>query len=153
MYLLNYKAFGGLHTWILGFFYLPDLFVHGAMWSTSFLCSFTPFPPSQFCTLWWTRFMFTTAFIEITSWFQGSFGALQKICEDLSESLDTDSSRPLNFLIPKVGVFLIMILMVSPCDYNPEVGVHMIRTPEWIFMVKPPLWEFIWSLSKGKTIW
>ena len=33
---------------------------------------------------------------------QGAFGALQKICEDSSEALDTDGlNRPLNILIPK----------------------------------------------------
>lgn len=33
---------------------------------------------------------------------QGSFGALQKICEDLSELLDSDAlNRPLNIMIPK----------------------------------------------------
>ena len=33
---------------------------------------------------------------------EGSFGALQKICEDSAEALDSDSlNRPLNFLIPK----------------------------------------------------
>ena len=33
---------------------------------------------------------------------QGAFGALQKICEDSAESLDTDAlNRPLNVLIPK----------------------------------------------------
>ena len=34
---------------------------------------------------------------------EGSFGALQKICEDSAEILDSDSlNRPLNVLIPKV---------------------------------------------------
>jgi hypothetical protein len=34
--------------------------------------------------------------------FQGSFGALQKICEDSAELLDSDAlNRPLNVLIPK----------------------------------------------------
>ena len=34
--------------------------------------------------------------------FQGAFGALQKICEDSAEALDTDTlNRPLNVLIPK----------------------------------------------------
>ena len=34
--------------------------------------------------------------------FQGAFGALQKICEDSAEALDTDAlNRPLNILIPK----------------------------------------------------
>lgn len=34
--------------------------------------------------------------------FQGSFGALQKICEDSSELLDSDAlNRPLNIMIPK----------------------------------------------------
>ena len=34
--------------------------------------------------------------------FQGAFGALQKICEDSAEMLDSDAlNRPLNFLIPK----------------------------------------------------
>ena len=34
--------------------------------------------------------------------FQGAFGALQKICEDSADALDTDSlERPLNVLIPK----------------------------------------------------
>lgn len=33
---------------------------------------------------------------------QGAFGALQKICEDSAEALDTDAlNRPLNILIPK----------------------------------------------------
>ena len=33
--------------------------------------------------------------------FQGAFGALQKICEDSADALDTDSlERPLNVLIP-----------------------------------------------------
>lgn len=33
---------------------------------------------------------------------QGSFGALQKICEDSSELLDSDAlNRPLNIMIPK----------------------------------------------------
>lgn len=33
---------------------------------------------------------------------QGSFGALQKICEDSAEFLDSDAlNRPLNVLIPK----------------------------------------------------
>lgn len=33
---------------------------------------------------------------------QGSFGALQKICEDSSELLDSDAlNRPLNVMIPK----------------------------------------------------
>ena len=35
---------------------------------------------------------------------EGSFGALQKICEDSAEVLDSDTvSRPLNILIPKVN--------------------------------------------------
>ena len=34
---------------------------------------------------------------------EGSFGALQKICEDSAEVLDSDNSRPLNILIPKVS--------------------------------------------------
>ena len=35
---------------------------------------------------------------------EGSFGALQKICEDSAEVLDSDSlNRPLNVLIPKVS--------------------------------------------------
>ena len=34
---------------------------------------------------------------------EGSFGALQKICEDSAEVLDSDNlNRPLNVLIPKV---------------------------------------------------
>lgn len=34
--------------------------------------------------------------------FQGAFGALQKICEDTAELLDSDAlNRPLNILIPK----------------------------------------------------
>lgn len=33
---------------------------------------------------------------------EGAFGALQKICEDSAEMLDSDAlNRPLNFLIPK----------------------------------------------------
>lgn len=33
---------------------------------------------------------------------QGAFGALQKICEDSAERLDSDAlNRPLNILIPK----------------------------------------------------
>lgn len=33
---------------------------------------------------------------------QGAFGALQKICEDSSELLDSDAlNRPLNVMIPK----------------------------------------------------
>lgn len=33
---------------------------------------------------------------------QGSFGALQKICEDSSELLDSEAlNRPLNIMIPK----------------------------------------------------
>lgn len=33
---------------------------------------------------------------------EGAFGALQKICEDSSEILDSDAlNRPLNILIPK----------------------------------------------------
>ena len=36
---------------------------------------------------------------------EGSFGALQKICEDSAEVLDSDSlNRPLNVLIPKVSL-------------------------------------------------
>ena len=36
---------------------------------------------------------------------EGSFGALQKICEDSAEVLDSDSlNRPLNVLIPKVSI-------------------------------------------------
>lgn len=35
---------------------------------------------------------------------EGSFGALQKICEDSAEVLDADDlNRPLNVLIPKVS--------------------------------------------------
>lgn len=34
--------------------------------------------------------------------YQGAFGALQKICEDSSELLDSDAlNRPLNIMIPK----------------------------------------------------
>lgn len=34
--------------------------------------------------------------------FQGAFGALQKICEDSAEILDSDMlDRPLNIMIPK----------------------------------------------------
>lgn len=45
--------------------------------------------------------MFLTFFM-IPSAFQGSFGALQKICEDSSELLDSDAlNRPLNIMIPK----------------------------------------------------
>lgn len=34
--------------------------------------------------------------------FQGAFGALQKICEDSAEILDSDMlDRPLNVMIPK----------------------------------------------------
>ena len=37
---------------------------------------------------------------------EGSFGALQKICEDSAEVLDSDNlNRPLNVLIPKVRLF------------------------------------------------
>jgi len=33
---------------------------------------------------------------------EGAFGAMQKICEDSAEMLDSDAlNRPLNFLIPK----------------------------------------------------
>lgn len=36
------------------------------------------------------------------SFTQGAFGALQKICEDSSELLDSDAlNRPLNIMIPK----------------------------------------------------
>ncbi len=43
------------------------------------------------------------AVLQATCVLQGAFGALQKICEDLSEVLDSDSlNRPLNFMIPKV---------------------------------------------------
>ena len=40
--------------------------------------------------------------MELFIHLQGAFGALQKICEDSAESLDTDAlNRPLNVLIPK----------------------------------------------------
>lgn len=40
--------------------------------------------------------------LVLLGFFQGSFGALQKICEDSAEQLDSDAlNRPLNILIPK----------------------------------------------------
>lgn len=55
---------------------------------------------------------------------QGAFGALQKICEDSSELLDSDAlNRPLNIMIPK---FLQFFKHCSPkirWVWLPRVGV------------------------------
>lgn len=41
-------------------------------------------------------------FVSLPLCTQGAFGALQKICEDSSELLDSDAlNRPLNIMIPK----------------------------------------------------
>lgn len=43
---------------------------------------------------------FTAVYLLLST--QGAFGALQKICEDSSELLDSDAlNRPLNIMIPK----------------------------------------------------
>lgn len=45
---------------------------------------------------------FCNLFLICFCFWQGSFGALQKICEDSSELLDSDAlNRPLNIMIPK----------------------------------------------------
>ncbi|CAF4553160.1 unnamed protein product, partial [Didymodactylos carnosus] len=38
---------------------------------------------------------------------EGAFGALQKICEDSADQLDSDMSQPLNVLIPKFIQFFL----------------------------------------------
>lgn len=43
-----------------------------------------------------------TIFLFLSYFTQGAFGALQKICEDSADVLDSDAlNRPLNILIPK----------------------------------------------------
>lgn len=72
---------------------------------------------------------------------QGSFGALQKICEDSSELLDSDAlNRPLNIMIPK---FLQFFKHCSPkiryrresrsgfeCDWSAS-GCDALLTSDW----------------------
>lgn len=51
---------------------------------------------------------------------EGAFGALQKICEDSGEVLDSDSlNRPLNFMIPK---FLQFFKHASPKIRSHAIG-------------------------------
>lgn len=55
---------------------------------------------SLLCVCVCLRFDLTASLCMSVS--QGSFGALQKICEDSSELLDSDAlNRPLNIMIPK----------------------------------------------------
>lgn len=55
---------------------------------------------SDFCLLVLSLTCFLQWLLSLP--FQGSFGALQKICEDSSELLDSDAlNRPLNIMIPK----------------------------------------------------
>lgn len=78
---------------------------------------------------------------------QGSFGALQKICEDSSELLDSDAlNRPLNIMIPK---FLQFFKHCSPkIRYWGESGSFL--TPVWVWCLTKHLadhkvWVSVWS--------
>ena len=56
---------------------------------------------------------------EVYTTCEGSFGALQKICEDSAEILDSDNlNRPLNVLIPKFLTFF--------RHSNPKIRSHAI---------------------------
>lgn len=60
-------------------------------------------------------------------YFQGAFGALQKICEDTAEILDSDAlNRPLNVLIPK---FLQFFRHTSP-----KIRCHAIACVNYFIM-------------------
>lgn len=62
---------------------------------------------------------------------QGSFGALQKICEDSSELLDSDAlNRPLNIMIPK---FLQFFKHCSP-------KIRYRREGDWFLMCEIRIW-------------
>lgn len=61
------------------------------------------------------------------SLFQGAFGALQKICEDTAELLDTDAlNRPLNILIPKFLQFF--------RHSTPKIRCHAIACVNYFIM-------------------
>lgn len=50
----------------------------------------------------YNKFLSVVNLLTFNCYIQGSFGALQKICEDSSELLDSDAlNRPLNIMIPK----------------------------------------------------
>lgn len=62
---------------------------------------------------------------------QGSFGALQKICEDSSELLDSDAlNRPLNIMIPK---FLQFFKHCSP-------KIRYRREGSWFLICEIRIW-------------
>lgn len=105
---------------------------HQKLLSVCLLCSISPpaytkrlsksktdavsFSPLCLCTF---GFDLTASLCVSVS--QGSFGALQKICEDSSELLDSDAlNRPLNIMIPK---FLQFFKHCSPkIRYRGESG-------------------------------
>lgn len=59
--------------------------------------------------------------------FQGAFGALQKICEDTAEFLDSDAlNRPLNILIPKFLQFF--------RHSTPKIRCHAIACVNYFIM-------------------
>lgn len=58
---------------------------------------------------------------------QGAFGALQKICEDTAEILDSDAlNRPLNILIPKFLQFF--------RHSSPKIRCHAIACVNYFIM-------------------
>lgn len=69
---------------------IKDIIVSYSVYPTLYTKTF---PGNQYCH--WQRTLF-----DVFS--QGAFGALQKICEDSAEILDSDMlDRPLNIMIPK----------------------------------------------------
>ena len=91
--------------------------------------------------------------------FQGAFGALQKICEDSAEGLDTDAlNRPLNVLIPK----FLQFFKHSSAKIRYVVHLNISRhsnfsTCEWCNLVNCSIWRkyVIWlhicRIHTGKT--
>lgn len=80
---------------------------------------------------------------------QGSFGALQKICEDSSELLDSDAlNRPLNFMIPK---FLQFFKHCSPkIRYRREQKV-LFDQGIWVWCILTSDWW--WRCFSIHTVW
>lgn len=64
---------------------------------------------------------------------QGSFGALQKICEDSSELLDSDAlNRPLNIMIPKFLQFF------KHC--SPKIRYWREQESFWLSVIRIWVW-------------
>ncbi|NWU44112.1 TNPO1 protein, partial [Hylia prasina] len=92
---------------------------------------------------------------------EGAFGALQKICEDSAEILDSDVlDRPLNIMIPKFLQFF--------KHSSPKISVQLIEIPRsrvktcaplmsWVkyplaFLGPPPRWDFRSSDHSGARL-